>query len=204
MTKVKICGIKTYEDAINAASLGADYLGFNFYRRSPRYIGISQAKKIIKNLPKNVKKVGIFVNENAGKIKKIADACGIDIIQLSGDEDREFGINLKKLLGKKIIKSFRANGSKEIEKAKQYKSDYIMLDSYKKGHYGGTGAKFNWNLAKRIDRRRLFLSGGLNAYNVKLAINKVRPYAVDACSSTEICPGKKDYNKIKEFIEAAK
>ncbi|MBI3027032.1 phosphoribosylanthranilate isomerase [Candidatus Woesearchaeota archaeon] len=204
MTKVKICGIKAYEDAINAVNLGADYLGFNFYRHSPRYIGISKAKNIMEKLPKNVKKVGIFVNENVGKIKKTADACDIDIIQLSGDEGREFVINLKKLLSKKIIKSFRAIDSKEIEKAKQYKSDYIMLDSYKKGYYGGTGAKFNWNLAKRIDRRRLFLSGGLNAYNVKLAINKVRPYAVDACSSTEICPGKKDYNKIKEFIEAAK
>lgn len=204
MIKVKVCGITNYEDAINAVNLGADYLGFNFYERSPRYITKIKAKKIIEKLSNKAKKVGIFVNEDINRIKEIVNYCNIGIVQLSGDEDKNFIINFKKILNKKIIKAFRIKNRNDIKNIRDYKTDYTMLDSFKKGFYGGTGAKFDWNIAKYIDKERLFLSGGLNALNVKAAINKIKPYAVDVCSSIESSPGKKDFEKMREFIETAK
>lgn len=204
MTKIKICGITNYEDAINAANSGADYLGFNFYKHSPRHIEKSKAKNIIEKLPKNVKNIGVFVNEDIKKMKKIVNFCNIDLIQLSGDEDIEFILDLKRILNKKLIKSIRIKNKNDIKKIKHYKTDYIMLDSFKKNLYGGTGITFNWQLIKYINRKRLFLSGGLNSLNVKLAIHEIKPYAVDVCSSIEYYPGKKDFKKMKGFIEAAK
>ncbi len=205
MTKIKICGITNYADAINAANLGADYLGFNFYKKSPRYIENAKAGEIINLLPKRVKKVGVFVNESIKNIKAAADFCGIDLAQLSGDEDAQFISNLKKMLNKKIIKSFRVNGKKIIpEKTGNSFFDYILIDSFKKGIYGGTGSKFNWSIIKNIDKKNLFLAGGLNPLNVKLAIQKVKPYAVDVCSGVELHPRKKDFGKMRKFIEAVK
>lgn len=206
MTKVKMCGITNYEDSINAINLGADYLGFNFYNHSPRYIAASKARNIIKKLPKNIKKVGVFVNENIKNIKKLINFCNIDIIQLSGDENGNFISNLEKVSNKKIIKSFRIKDSRDIEKIKHFKTDYILLDSFKEGLYGGAGSKFDWSIINNahINKKTLFLAGGLNASNVKLAIKELSPYAVDVCSSIEAYPGKKDYKKMKEFIEALK
>lgn len=204
MTKIKICGITNYEDAMNAVNLGADYLGFNFYKHSPRYIGRVKAEKIIKKLPNKVKKVGIFVNEHINKIIEAIDSCNINIVQLSGDESVDYVLKLKSVLNSKVIKSFRIKKTNDIKNIKCYKTDYVMLDSFKKGFYGGTGIKFDWGIAKYIDKERLFLSGGLNALNVKAAINKIKPYAVDVCSSIESSPGKKDFEKMREFIEAAK
>lgn len=204
MTKIKVCGITNYEDAINAANLGAEYLGLNFYRQSPRYIQNDKAKEIITKLPKNMKKVGIFVNEKINNVVKVSNFCDLDLIQLSGDENPDFISGLKNILNKKIIKAFRVKNKSDVEKAKCYQTDFIMLDSFKKGLYGGTGINFNLMLAKNIDKKRLFLSGGLNIFNVRKAIEEIKPYAVDVCSSIESCPGKKDFKKMKKFIEAAK
>ncbi len=208
MTKIKICGITNYKDAINAAKLGVDYLGFNFYKLSSRYINPTKAKKIIEKLPDNVKKVGIFVNEEINKIKSIADFCNLDLIQLSGDEDKEFLSGLIKILkiskisNKKVIKSFRVKNKSDFKNIKHYKVDYIMLDSFKEGVYGGTGTSFDLDIVENVDNKKLFLSGGMNKDNVKSAIEKLNPFAVDVCSSIEINPGKKDFNKMKQFIEA--
>lgn len=204
MTKIKICGITNYEDAINAAKLGADYLGFNFYRQSPRCIQKDKAKEIIKKLPKNVKKVGIFVNEKMGRIKSIADFCRLDAVQLSGDENQDFVLNLKKRLNKKIIKSFRIKNKDDIKKTKLYQTDFIMFDSFKKGFFGGTGIELNPKLINGLECENLFLAGGLNAANVGPAIQNIKPFAVDVCSGIESCPGKKDLRKMKEFVEAVK
>lgn len=204
MTKVKICGITNYEDAADAVKLGADFIGFNFYNFSPRCIKEAKAKKIVEKLPKSAKKVGIFVNERISRIKRTVDFCKLDLIQLSGDEDEEFLLNLKRRLDKHIIKSFRIKSRNDIKGINKYKIDYIMLDSFKKGFYGGTGKRFDWGIAKYIDKKRLFLSGGLDSSNVKTAIHKIKPYAVDACSGIEESPGKKNFEKMKKFIEAAK
>ena len=204
MTKVKICGITNYEDAINAVNLGADYLGFNFYKHSSRHIEKSKAKGIIEKLPKGVKKVGIFVNEEIGKIKGITSFCKLDIVQLSGDENPDFIPNLRKELKKKIIKSIRIKNKNDINISKNYNVDYIMLDSFKEGFYGGTEKTLSLTFIKGISKKNLFLAGGLNASNVKLAIQEIHPHAVDVCSGIEAYAGKKDYGKMKKFIEAVK
>lgn len=210
MTKVKICGITNYEDAKCAANLGSDYLGFNFYKHSQRHIEKSKAKEIIKKLPKSVKKVGVFVNERISVIKETANFCRLDMIQLSGDERPSFIQNLKKALKKRIIMSIRIKDNlkkifpKENFFRDNFFADYIMLDSFKRGLYGGTGTTFNWEIAENIDKEILFLSGGLNVRNIKLAIQEVKPYAVDVCSSIEMFPGKKCHNKMREFIETVK
>ena len=203
MTKIKICGITSCEDAEKAAELGADYIGFNFYAKSPRYIKASKAKIIIGKLPKRVKKVGVFVNEKIENMKNLAEFCRLDLVQLSGNEDGEYVTKLKKTLNTKIIKAFRTKKMEGIKKIKSCKADYIMLDSFKKGIYGGTGIKLNLKFAGQLHSKNLFLAGGLNSANVKQIIEKISPYAVDVCSSIEAYPGKKDFGKMKEFIEAA-
>ena len=203
MTKVKICGLTNYEDAANAANSGADYLGFNFYKSSPRYIEKPKAKKIIERLKANAKKVGIFVNEDIEKVKAVAELCRLDLIQLSGDENREYISKLKNALRNEIIKSFRIKSS-SIKNIKKYGVDYVMIDSFKKGFFGGTGIGPNLKFAGELDNKSLFLAGGLSAANVKSAVKKIKPYAVDVCSSIESYPGKKDLRKMKEFVEAVK
>ena len=203
MTKIKICGIMNYEDGNNAVDLGADFLGFNFYSKSPRYINYKDAGNILMKIS-GAKIVGVFVNEKIEKINKISDSCNLDLIQLSGDEDPDFVDEMKKSTNKKIIKSFRIRNKIDSDFINSFNSDYIMLDSFKDGLYGGTGESFDLNAVKGIDNKKLFLAGGLNNKNVKFAIQKINPYAVDVCSSIEKSPGKKDFNKMKRFIEAVR
>lgn len=205
MIKVKICGITNEKDALDAAKLETDYLGFNFYEKSPRYITKRKAKKIIEKLPNKIKKVGIFVNEEIKKIEEITKYCNLDIIQLHGDEDNNYLKGLKKIIkNKKIIKAHRIKDRSSIDKIKTIKADFILLDTYKKSLYGGTGKTFNLNLIKNIKNKRIFLSGGLNPDNVEKAIKIVKPFAVDACSGVEKRKRKKDYEKMRLFIERAK
>ena len=138
------------------------------------------------------------------RIKKIADFCSLDLVQLSGDENQDFISGLKNTLNKKIIKAFRVKNKSDVKKTKLYQTDFIMLDSFKKGLYGGTGTAFNLNFTKNMGKKRLFLSGGLNILNVGKSIEEIKPYAIDVCSSIESSHGKKDFVKMKAFIEAAK
>ena len=204
MTKIKICGITNYGDAQNAADLGADFLGFNFYSKSPRYVDCKNALDIIKKLNGKSKIAGVFVNETIDNIEKIDEMCNLDLIQLSGDEDLQYANKLKKSTNKKIIKTFRIRNGMNASLINSFNSYYIMLDSFKDGLYGGTGEIFDLDVVNGIDNRKLFLAGGLNDKNVKLAIKKLNPFAVDVCSSIESSPGNKDFNKMKQFIEAAK
>lgn len=212
MPKVKICGITNLEDAINAAKLGADYLGFNFYKKSPRRIDRKMAKKIIEKIPNNVKKVGIFANEDLNSINGIAKGLNLDLIQLHGDEKPEYCEQLKNKSKKGIIKAFRIKNiqnnenhkdNMNIKNAESYNADFLMFDAHKEGMFGGTGNTFDWDILKGI-KKPFFLSGGLNPENVKDAIKIVKPYAVDAASGVEENPRKKDYYKMKKFIEASK
>ena len=204
MTKIKICGITNYEDAQNAANLGADFLGFNLYTKSPRYVDCKKAANIAKKLYGKAKIVGVFVNETDDNIRKTDNFCGFDLIQLSGDETNEFVAGLKEKLNKKIVKCLHIKDSKDIKSIKNSKFDYLMLDSFKKGFYGGTGNAFDLKLVKYANTENLFLAGGLNASNVKQVIKKINPFAVDVCSGVESHAGKKDYAKMKKFIEAVK
>jgi len=203
MTKVKICGITNHKDAIDAINLGADFIGLNFYTKVPRYIKLKEARKIAKNTPKKVKKVGIFVNSTLNNIKKISKNFDLDYIQLHGNETPKFCKEVKKATKKKIIKALRIKNKNDIIKIKRFDVDYMMFDAYKEGHYGGTGKIIDFNLLKGI-KKNYFLSGGLNPTNVEKAIKRLKPYVVDTSSGIERSLGKKDYKKMKLFIERAK
>jgi phosphoribosylanthranilate isomerase len=200
MTLVKICGITSHADARAAVEAGADALGFNFYRPSPRYISPEDAREIIDQLPETVLTVGVFVNEDVESVVRIVSEARISAVQLHGDESPDY---CHKLAGRYVIKVFRAGDDFDIE---TYNVDAIMLDTKDHLLRGGTGRVFDWSLAQRpkISMPRLFLAGGLSPENVAEAITTVRPYAVDACSSLEESPGRKDHERVRAFVRAAR
>ena len=203
MVKAKICGITNLDDAKVSLGAGCDALGFVFYKKSPRYIAPPLAKEIIVQLPKNILKTGVFVNEKEKEIKKIARLCNLDILQFHGDESPEF---CDKFNGYKVKKAFRVKRCLDAKSVSRYKPFAYLFDTFTKSKAGGTGKRFDWRLIRHINglKRPVFLSGGLSAKNVEDAIRCVHPDWVDVCSSVEIRPGKKDHRKVKEFIKAVK
>jgi phosphoribosylanthranilate isomerase len=199
MTQVKICGITNEEDALCAANFGAAALGFIFYPPSPRYVKWETVRKIIKKLPPNLLSVGVFVNESAEKIKSITEYCGLDFIQLHGDESAEF---CRQFPASTIIKTVSLRGEQDLVNAFSYHVAAILVDRRHAGLYGGTGKKANWELASRIKSKKpLILSGGLNEENIKEAIEKVSPHALDINSGAEKSPGKKDHEKLARIFD---
>lgn len=198
--KVKICGLTDVETAVAAANYGADAIGFVF-AESKRRITLEQAKEIISHLPKEVWKVGVFVNETREEIESIASAVGLTHIQLHGDETALFSESLSL----PVIKSFSFQGNESLEALGEFSSDFILLDSPKGKYRGGNGTAFNWNEVnpKLMNRKKVILAGGLNADNVEAAIKIIKPYMVDVSSGVESV-GIKDLRKIKTFIEKAK
>lgn len=214
MIKVKICGITNLEDALAAAEYGADALGFIFYKKSPRCVDVKTVKKIVNALPPFITTVGVFVNETKDKINKVADEAWLDVIQLHGDEPPAFCNGFER----KVIKVFRIQGQGGYSSARMggdkgqedfgfhnYRVSAYLLDTYQEGIEGGTGRTFNWDIAKKAKKiGRIILAGGLTPDNVAEAVKKVNPYAVDVSSGVEKEHGKKDFKKVKEFIERAK
>ncbi|OKP61437.1 phosphoribosylanthranilate isomerase [Bacillus cereus] len=199
--KVKICGITDVETAKSACEYGADALGFVF-AESKRKITPKRAKEIILELPANVLKIGIFVNESVEVIQKIADECGLTHVQLHGDEDN---YQIRRL-NIPSIKSLGVTSESDMENAQRYETDYILFDSPKEKFHGGNGKTFSWELLGHMPkelRKKTILAGGLNALNIEEAIRTVRPYMVDVSSGVET-EGKKDVEKIKQFIIKAK
>jgi phosphoribosylanthranilate isomerase len=204
LVKIKICGITNLEDAVAAIVLGADALGFVFYKKSPRYIAPQKASKIIRVLPKNIIKMGVFVDAQAKTIKRIAKLCHLDMLQFHGNESPEFCRRFKDY---RIIKALRVKDSIDSQNMLRYRPFAYLFDTFIKSKPGGTGKKFDWQRLKKIKnkiRRPIFLSGGLTAKNVKRAIKYLHPDWVDVSSSIEIRPGKKDHRKIRKFIAAVK
>lgn len=211
MVKVKICGITNLEDAVVATAAGADMLGFNFYRPSSRYIEPARAREIIEQLREtensSIQMVGVFVDESIDSVVRIVNQVSLDAVQLHGDESSEFCAELNSLLpGKPIIKALRVNGSFDPQTASSYADQAIMLDAFHEQLRGGTGRVIDWEIAGTVRDLvpQLFLSGGLSPENVAEAISRVRPFAVDACSSLESSPGRKDAARIKEFVRAVR
>jgi phosphoribosylanthranilate isomerase len=197
---VKICGITRVEDAFAAVKAGADALGFVFYKKSPRYISPSKARRVIDAVPPFISITGVFVNERQGAITDIAGFCGLDAIQLHGDEDHHECHRLKRL-GLKIIKGFHVGDSFNFEAVQTYKVDAYLFDAYDKDSFGGTGKVFRWELLKdHKSRVPVILSGGLTPDNVREAVKAVNPYAVDVSSGVEKSPGIKDPELIQSFI----
>ena len=206
MTKVKICGITNIEDAVLAVYLGADSLGFNFYRQSPRFFEPTNAREIAEKLPGDVLKVGVFVNEPIEAIARISELAGINAVQLHGDESLQFVREIRSITGLSIIKALRVTPDFRPDDAVEYDADAILLDSYSDKGLGGTGESFDWSIAKRVRTLvgALYLAGGLTADNVATAISEVHPYSIDVCSSIESKPGKKDPEKLRAFFDACR
>lgn len=204
MTKVKICGITNPEDALLSAKFGADALGFNFYEKSPRYVSPEKAREIIEQLPENILKVGVFVNEDLEKIIEIAETAKLDALQLHGEETPEFARELKAKTNLEIIKAFRVSPEFKPEDVLKYETDAILLDAYNQQEQGGTGETFDWEIAKKVQEifPKMFLAGGLDHKNIWRAIRKVIPFGVDSCSLLETVKGKKDDLKVINFINS--
>ena len=198
MVKVKICGIKTKEAAIEADMNGADFIGFIFYRKSHRYINPFKAAEIAKSI--KCKKVGVFVDENVGVVNGIIRLVGLDYVQLHGNEDAKY---VSKIHRAPIIKAWRYNDELDMREVNNYPCDIILLDSFVKGRVGGTGKTFDWHKAS-LETRKLskpfLIAGGISNQNVHKVIDIFRPYGIDISGSLEI-NGVKSPNKIREFME---
>jgi phosphoribosylanthranilate isomerase len=197
MTFIKICGITNIDDALEAVSLGADALGFIF-APSPRRIDESAAREIIRHLPSSVWKVGVFVNEEIKRVRRIAEDCDLDAVQLHGQEPPEYCRQIPLW----VIKAIGVKGVGSLKDMERYSCASILLDAPGSDRAGGTGKTFCWEIALESRKKRNFiLSGGLNPTNVYLAVQKLRPFGVDVCSGVEKIPGKKDRPKMIRFVE---
>ncbi len=204
MVKVKICGITNWTDARTAVEHGADFLGFNFYPKSPRYIAPAAAARIVKRLPKRVKAVGVFVNEPEADVLRIARRVKLNQLQLHGDESPEIVERLQREFP--VIKAIQVRGSALSSRLNGFaKADALLLDGFDRKQYGGTGKTFDWQVLRRATlRQNVFLAGGLTAENVAEAIRVGGPYAVDVCGGVEARPGKKEPKRLAAFLHAAK
>ena len=200
MIKVKICGITNLEDASEAVRLGADALGFIF-APSPRQIVPEVARDIIHGLPPFVQAVGVFVNEALNTVRDRVAYCGLDMVQLHGEESPEF---CKELMPR-ALKAFRLKDTSSLSPISVYKGQVkaLLLDTYQKGIRGATGRAFDWSLAIEAGKfgMPVILSGGLGPSNIETAISTVKPYAVDVNSTIEAQPGKKDHALMRELME---
>ncbi|MGH9757198.1 MAG: phosphoribosylanthranilate isomerase [Candidatus Acidiferrales bacterium] len=204
MVKVKICGITNWTDARRAAEAGADFLGFNFYRRSPRHITPGAARKIARRLPRGIAIVGVFVNETEEQIAQIARRVGLDFIQLHGDEPPAAIARLRRVAP--VIRAVRVRRAIRPAQLHDSRAAFaILLDGFDGRRYGGTGNKFSWGLLRHAKiKKRIFLAGGLNPGNIAGAIRACKPFAVDVCSGVEAKPGKKDAALLKALMGAVR
>jgi phosphoribosylanthranilate isomerase len=199
--KVKVCGMTSLKDALVAVEGGADAVGFIFYKKSPRSVTMKTVREIVLELPPFVDTVGVFVDETAEQINKIADYCNLDIIQLHGDESPTFC----KKIRRKVIKAFRIKDMQSVKKLSSFQVSGFLLDTYLENLHGGTGKVFDWNLALPAKKfGPVIMAGGLTPNNVQQAVRQIRPYGVDVCSGVESEPGIKDHKKVRAFLNNAK
>jgi phosphoribosylanthranilate isomerase len=203
--KVKICGITNAEDAAAAVDAGADALGFVLYRQSPRYVDPAAVRAIVAALPPFILTVGVFVNEEAGVVRKVMDECGLGLAQLHGDETASYC----EALGRPAVKALRLKDRGTFLALAEFHGRAnvrgFLLDVFCDQAYGGTGRTVDWTLAAEAAcSAPILLAGGLTPANVAEAIRAVKPYGVDVSSGVEARPGKKDLDKVKAFIRAAR
>ncbi len=202
LVKVKICGLTCLEDVLDAIDLGADYLGFNFYSESSRYIDPQKAQVLFQDIPPNIPKVGVFVNEDLQRVIDLAIKLPLDILQFHGDEKPE-ELNV---LGRPWYKAIRLKNENSLQSISFYHCDWILLDAFSEKEYGGTGQLASWDLVKKASQlgKKIILAGGLNEENIAKAVATVQPFMVDVASGVESLPGKKDKKRMELFIKRAK
>ena len=196
--KVKICGMTQLKDALFAVEQGVDAVGFIFYKKSPRAVTMKTVREIITKLPPLVDTVGVFVNESAERLNKIADYCGLDLVQLHGEESPAFCRKIRR----RVIKAFRVKDLQSIKQLEKFPVSGFLLDTFSDDLHGGTGKTFDWNLALPAKKMGpVILAGGLTPRNILQAVRQVRPYGVDVCSGVEKSPGIKDLEKVRAFLK---
>ena len=203
--KIKICGITNAEDALKAVEFGADALGFVFYDKSPRAIKMEAAKRIIATLPPFVLPVGVFVNQSEEAVRHIFDTCGLALAQIHGDESAGYCESL----GRPVLRALRLKDQRSFLALAEYKGRMgvrgFVVDAFSQEAYGGTGQTVDWGLASQAAKAApILLAGGLTPDNVQEAINQVNPYGVDVSSGVEGSAGKKDHQKLHDFIQAVR
>lgn len=206
MTRVKICGLSRPEDIFQANKLKSDYIGFVFYPKSKRAVTQSQAALLKAMLDKEIKAVGVFVNADIAFIEKLAQLRIIDLVQLHGDEDSLYIQELRKRVYIPIIKAIRVQGEESLQNLRNYPVDFFLFDTYKPGHYGGTGERFNLELEGVTIPKPYFIAGGLDASNVAQVIaQNPHAYAVDVSGGVEdSATGLKDAQKMADFVAQVK
>jgi phosphoribosylanthranilate isomerase len=203
MTMVKVCGITNPADARMAAEAGADAAGFIF-AESPRLVSAEEARRISIALPENVLKVGVFVNAPPEEVLRVAAQAGLDMAQLHGDETPET-VAAVRAGGLPVMKALRVRNAHDLADVERFDADLFLLDAYSAKARGGTGERFDWGGAKALTGRgNIVVSGGLAPENVREALDFFEPYGVDASSSLEDEPGKKNQESVRRFIVAAK
>jgi phosphoribosylanthranilate isomerase len=200
--RVKICGVTNLPDALVAVEAGADALGFNFYEKSPRFISTKKAAEISRALPPFALRVGVFVNPAEELVLRAIGESGLNLLQFHGDEPPEFCTQF----GLMSMKAFRVRDAASLKELPKYQTDAWLLDAFSSDTFGGTGEKFNWNLAVEAQKlgKPIFLAGGLSPENVAEAIQKAQPFGVDVSSGVESSPGVKDHGKVRAFIKTVK
>jgi len=199
---IKVCGLTNAGDARFAAQNGATAVGFIFHEGSPRYVTPQVAAMIAAMLPKEVLRVGVFVDEQPERMRMVASLVGLNVVQLHGDETPAVCEQLEDL---KIWKVFRVGEGFSVDRLAKYKCDAYLLDTASDGVYGGTGRTFPWPLAVEAKQfGPIIMAGGLDGENVAEAVRKVAPYGVDANSKLERKPGVKDHEKVKAYLDAAR
>jgi phosphoribosylanthranilate isomerase len=198
--KVKICGVITQKDALEAVQAGADALGFVFFKGSPRWIEPKLAREIVGILPSSTIKVGVFVNSPQDEVELIAKAVHLDLVQLHGDESPQYCSHLRW----PVLKAVRVQSFKDLENLSEYPVQGFLFDSFDSAKFGGTGRSFAWKiLSQAAVPKPYILSGGLSPANVEKAILVARPAGVDVSSGVERKPGQKDKEKMRKFVERA-
>lgn len=200
MTLIKICGITNKIDALEAAKLKVDMVGFVFYKKSKRYVDPKLAEDIINELPASMEKVGVFVDEEEPRVLEIAEDAGLTMLQFHGDEAPGYCGNFRDSY--KAMKAFRLKDKNDLKKINDYDTDFYLLDNFKTDSIGGTGESFDWKILKDFEiLRPVILAGGLNSDNVGRAIKEIAPFGVDVSTGVEKFPGKKDPDLMKKFVE---
>lgn len=199
MTKIKICGIRRFEDVEYVNNAKPDFIGFVF-AKSKRQVTEDTAKALKEKLNPEIKTVGVFVNELPERVAELCNSGIIDFAQLHGNEDLSYINTLKKLTDKPVIKAVRAKCQQDITDAEKLPVDYLLLDTYNKDAYGGTGEVFNWDIIPKDLSKPFFLAGGLNSSNLKNAVDTVNPYCLDLSSGVET-DGVKDKEKIDSVMK---
>ncbi len=197
-TKIKICGLQNLEDVLDAIELGADYLGFVFDPNSEYFLDPDACQNILEEVPGQIQKVGVFADADVAQVQDVGVMLGLDLVQLDGQESPEYCSEL----ARPVIKSFYPQNSGDLEKIKAYSCDYLLIESSAQKAYGSAGLIGNWDLVRDAGRQRpIFLSGHLDSDNVVMAIQAVRPFAVNVRAGVEREGRKKDYSKIQEFVQ---